>query len=442
MSLLVVGLSHRTASVDLLERTTIGVGELPQVLTDLQHSAHVTEAMVLSTCNRVELYAEVDKFHGGVNELSELLALRAGTDVAALGSHLYVHYEDAAVQHLFAVAAGLDSMVLGETQVLGQLRSAYAAAQAAGTVGRALHDLTQQALRVGKRAHSETGIDAAGASLVSAGLAEAERRTGALAGRSALVCGAGSMAALAVATLRRAGVEDFVIANRSPERARLLAAGVDGRVIGLDDLEDVLSTVDIAVSATGATGIVVAAEVVERAAKLREGEPLFVLDLALPRDVDPLAADIDGVTVIDLETLSAVLADAEVNAEVEAARVIVADEVIGFLAAQRSGEVAPTVAALRSRAAALVDAELARLSVRLPELDSATRAEVESTVRRVVATLLHTPTVRVKELATAPGGDTYAAALRELFELDPAAVELVARVALPVIPAAGREDAV
>jgi len=432
MSFLVVGLSYRTASVDLLERASIAVAEIPAVLADLMGSQHVAEAMALSTCNRVELYAEVDKFHGGVNDLSDTLAARAGTDVVALGSHLYVHYEDAAVQHLFTVAAGLDSMVLGETQILGQLRTAYASAQAAGSAGRALHELTQQALRVGKRAHSATGIDAAGASLVSAGLAEAKRLVGGLAGRSALVCGAGSMAALAVATLGRAGVSDIVVANRTPERARLLAATVGGRSIALDDVEAVLATVDIVVSSTGATGVVVPVDVVERAVRLRGGRPLFFLDLALPRDVAPLAGAIDGVTIVDLDALSAVLAGAEVQAEVEAARMIVAEEVVNFLAAQRSGEVVPTVTALRSRAAALVDAELARLAGRLPDLDVTIRTEVEATVRRVVASLLHTPTVRVKELATTPGGDTYAQALRELFELDPAATEVVARAALPI----------
>lgn len=440
MSLLVVGLSYRTAPVDLLERASVALAQVPAVLAALMHSPHVSEAMVLSTCNRMELYAEVDKFHGGVNDLSDALAARTGTDVTALGSHLYVHYEDAAVQHLFTVGAGLDSMIIGETQILGQLRASYAAAQEAGTTGRALHDLTQQALRVGKRAHSATGIDAAGASLVAAGLAEGERLAGPLAGRSALVCGAGSMAALAVATLRRAGVQDIIVANRSPERAQLLAATVAGRSVGIDDLAPVLSTVDIVVSSTGATGIIVPVTLVERAVELRAGRQLFILDLAMPRDVDPLAGAVAGVTLVDLESLSGVLAAADVHAEVEAARTIIADEVSKYLAAQRSGEVAPTVTALRSRAAALVEAELARLAGRLPQMDAVTRAEVEATVRRVVATLLHTPTVRVKELATVPGGDTYAQALRELFELDPATTEVVTRAALPVA-AADRQDA-
>ncbi|MGB9377821.1 MAG: glutamyl-tRNA reductase, partial [Mycobacteriales bacterium] len=249
---------------------------------------------------------------------------------------------------------------------------------------------------------------------------------------SALVCGAGSMARLAVSTLHRAGIVSIVIANRSPEAARQLAATVSGRSAGLDDLATELAGVDIVVSATAAGATVVPASAIEKAMSGRSGRPLFVLDLAMPRDVDPLSGAVDGVTVVDLETLSAALADPGMRAEIEAARTIVAAEVVKFLAAQRSGDVAPTVTALRSRAAALVDAELARLASRLPDLDPATRAELEATVRRVVATLLHTPTVRVKELATAPGGDTYAQALRELFELDPAATEAVARAALPV----------
>lgn len=425
MSLLVVGLSHRTASVPLLESATVAGGELSALLEELVQSPQVAEAMVLSTCNRVELYAEVDKFHGGVHDLSDALARRAGTDVAGLGAHLYVHYEDAAVEHLFSVAVGLDSMVVGEAQILGQLRTAYAAAQQAHTAGRRLHELVQQALRVGKRAHSETGIDAAGASLVAVGLAQAERVLGDLSGRSALICGAGSMAALTLTTLHRAGVLDIVVANRTPAHAELLAASADARPIALTELEDGLLDVDILVSSTASTALVIRADAVERAMKLREGRPLFVLDLALPRDVDPAVAGIHGVTLVDLEVLGDVLAGTEAGAEVDAARAIVAEEVGVFLAGLRSMEVTPTVTALRSRAAALVDVELARLTVRLPQLDAVARAEVELAVRRVVAALLHTPTVRVKELATIPGGDTYAAALRELFELDPAATAAV-----------------
>jgi len=429
VSLLVVGLSHRTAPVALIERALIPADAVAQTLAALMGSPHVAEAMVLSTCNRVELYAEVDRFHAGVSALSDLLARRAGLDQNELGSHLYVHYEDAVAEHAFAVAAGLDSMVIGEPQILGQLRLAYAAAQRLGTIGPRLHELAQNALRVGKRVHTATGIDAAGATLVSVGLSLAEPVHGQLAGRSALVCGAGSMAALAVATLRRAGVDDVRITNRTRARAELLASNVDGSVVDFADLEFALSDVDIFVSTTGAVGIVAPADLVTRAMRRRNGRPLFVLDLALPRDVDPLVAGIEGVTLIDIEALGAVLAGAEVTAEVAAAQLMVADEVARFRSGQHSIGVGPTVAALRSRAATLVDAELARLAGRLPGLDAGARIEVESAMRRVVAALLHSPTVRVKELATAPGGDAYALALRELFELDPPASEVVARAA-------------
>ena len=206
VSVLVVGLSHRSAPVALLERAAVGVDEIPKLLDEMLQGSHVTEAMVLSTCNRIEVYAVVDAFHGGLPTSPAVLGRHAGLPLPELTEHLYVHYADAAVQHLFAVAAGLDSMVIGEPQILGQLRAAYAAADAADTVGRTLHELSQQALRVGKRVHTETGIDAAGASVVSVALAAATDALGrGLDGVRAVVVGAGSMGALAAAHLRRAG---------------------------------------------------------------------------------------------------------------------------------------------------------------------------------------------------------------------------------------------
>jgi glutamyl-tRNA reductase len=284
--------------------------------------------------------------------------------------------------------------------------------------------------------HTDTSVDLASASLVAVGVAKAADRVGSLPGCSVLVCGAGATAALVVATLHRAGVRDFVIANRTPRRAASLAATVSARATTLDDVEETLATVDLVVSATGAMGVVIPADTVERAMKARDNRPLVALDLAMPRDIDPLVAGMEAVTLIDLEHLRAAPAAGPVTSDVDAAAklagAIVAEEVGRFLAEQRSVAVAPTVAALRSRAAALVDAELARLGSRLPQLDAAARAEVELAVRRVVATLLHRPTVRVKELANVPGGDAYAQALRELFELDPEATAVVTRALVSV----------
>jgi len=433
VTLLVVGLSHHTAQLPLLERVSIGAPDLPKALHELLASTHIGEAVVVSTCNRVEVYADVERFHGGLSDASAMLARQAGVEIPDLAEHLYVHYEDAAVEHLFTVAAGLDSMVLGESQIVGQIRSGYQVATDEDAVGRTLHEVFQRALRVGKRVRAETGIDRAGASLVSIGLAEAGDTLGALAGRSALVVGAGSMGALAATSLRRGGVERLTVANRTLTNAQRLAAAVDARAATLADLPDLVAEADLVVAATGAAGILIGYPAVQHAVAVRAGRPLVVLDLALPRDTDPAVATLPGVTYVDIAVLGERLTGSERAADVQAARTIVAEEVACYLAALRAVEVAPTVTALRARANEVVAAELARLNHRLPDLDSRIREELDRTVRRVVNTLLHAPTVRVKQLAEAPGGDVYAAALRELFELDPAAPRSVVTptVALP-----------
>jgi glutamyl-tRNA reductase len=415
-SILVVGLSHRSAPVTLLERAAVSADDLVKLLHDVHQSASVDGAVVVSTCNRVEVYADVDKFHAGVSSVSELLSRHSGVPLEELSRHLYVHYEERAVQHIFSVACGLDSMVVGEGQIAGQLRTALKLAQANGTVDRALNEVVQQALRVGKRARNETGIDRAGASLVSVGLS----RAGSLTGRKALVVGAGSMSSLAVATLAREGIGEVVIANRTHERGVRLArtAEVPARAIKLSDLRNAVAEADLVVSCTGSTGLVITPDMVDG--------PVFLLDLALPHDVDRAVRDIPGVTLVDLDDLREA-DEAPAEADTEAVRRIVAEEVQAFQLGLVAATVAPTVVALRSKAAEVVDAELGRLGGRLPGLDDKAREEIAHTVRRVVDKLLHAPTVRVKELAASPGGDTYTEALRELFDLDPKAPEAVIR---------------
>ena len=425
MSVIVAGLSHRSAPVETLERAAVSAPEVPKLLDELLRQTHVSECMLLSTCNRIEVYAVVDAFHGGLADVSAVLARHASMALSELTEHIYVHYAGSAVQHLFAVAAGLDSMVVGEAQILGQLRAAYAAADEAGTVGRSLHELSQQALRVGKRVHADTGIDAAGSSVMSEALAEvAGLFAGGLAGRRAVVVGAGAMGGLAAAHLRRAGAAEIAVLNRSPQRAERLAeitvaAGTPARAGGLDELSAALAAADVAVVCTGAIGTVVERDSVAAALAERPDRPLAVCDLGLPRDVDPGAAELPGVTLVDLAALQRKLAGGKRGAAVAAAQDLVAEEAQAYLAAQRSAEVTPTVTALRRRASEVIDAELLRLDSRLPELSGEVRAEFSRTVRRVVDKLLHTPTVQVKRLAEGPDGDSYAAALRALFELDP-----------------------
>ncbi|MET7332582.1 glutamyl-tRNA reductase [Nonomuraea sp. NPDC005650] len=418
MSVLAIGLSHRTAPVALLERVSITGDALAKLLHDVQQDPCVAEAMVVSTCNRVEVYVTVDRFHAAVTAISGLLGVHSGVPVEELTPHLYVHYEERAVEHLFSMVCGLDSMVVGEGQILGQVRQALKLAQRQGTVGATLNELVQQALRVGKRAHHETGIDKAGASLVSAGLALA----GDLAGRRALVVGAGSMSSLAAATLARAGVTDIVVANRTYERGARLAESVGGRAVGFAAVADELAEADLVITCTGAGRHVITPEMLSG--------PAFLLDLALPHDVDPAVRSVPGVTLVDLETIQESGIGSRGGDAVESVRALVAGELRAFLDAERAAKVTPTVVALRSKAAGVVESELGRLLMRVPDLDEKTRDEVAMTVQRVVDKLLHEPTVRVKQLATCPGGDHYAEALRELFNLDPKMPEAVREVEL------------
>jgi glutamyl-tRNA reductase len=416
MSLLAVGISHQTAPVALLEQFAMDGDDRIKALHELVAGDHVSEALVLATCNRIEVFAEVERFHGGVADVSRVLARQAGATVEELSPYVTVHYEDQAVSHLFTVAAGLDSMVVGETQVLGQLRAAYALAREEGTVGRALHPVAQRALRVGKRVHTDTGIDRAGASLVSVALDRAEERIGSVRDRSVLVVGAGSMGALAATTLARRGAA-VVVSSRTEAHAARLAGAVGGRPAPLADLTAELATADVLLTCTGASGLVIGTDVVA-AAMAGRSRPLVVVDLALPRDVDPGVAALPGVHVVDLALLQGQRGEQAVAADdIAAAHAMVEAETALLRAERQAAAVAPTVSALRSQAAEVVDAELLRLSTRLPDLDTRARAEVARTVRRVVDKLLHEPTVRVKELAAAPGDTDYAGALRALFGL-------------------------
>ncbi|WP_326611001.1 glutamyl-tRNA reductase [Streptomyces scopuliridis] len=448
MSLLVVGVSHRSAPVSVLERASLATDTQIKLLQDSLAAEPATEAAVLATCNRIELYADVDKFHAGVAELSTLLAQHSGVGLEELTPYLYVHYEDRAVHHLFSVACGLDSMVVGEGQILGQIKDALALGQELHTAGRLLNDLFQQALRVGKRAHSETGIDRAGQSLVTFGLEQLAAGTAVDAWakkKSALVIGAGSMSSLAAATLARVGVDEIVIANRTAARADRLvqiltepgSTGVLARAVDMNALADELPRADVVVSCTGATGLVLSAAAVEAALQGRTSQ-LALLDLAMPRDIDAAVHRLGGVRFVDIESLAEASADAPMAADVDQVRTIVSHEVAAFGAAQRAAHITPTVVALRAMAADVVSSEVARLEGRLPGLDDKQRAEITRTVRRVVDKLLHAPTVRVKQLAGEPGGAGYADALRELFDLDPQTVAAVSRADLNDTDGVGR----
>lgn len=417
MSLVVLGLSHHTAPLSLLEAVSLGDPARVDLAARIVARENVSEAIVVSTCNRTEVYADAHTFHGAVTDITDSLVETCGVDREVLREHLYVHYEDRAIAHAFTVACGLDSMAVGEAQILGQMRTALRTAQRSGHAGTSLNGLFQQALRVGKRAHAETGIDSVSVSLVEVGIAAVERELGPLPEQRVLVVGAGGMSSLAATTVARFGCAELVITNRTASKAQRLATRLGGAARPLAELREAVAEADVVISCTGSTGVVVDLGLAGDAQVARGGRPQVYIDLALPHDVAPEVASLSNVTVAGLAALGQELSAGETTPQVQEVADLVIAEVAAYLTTRAAESVAPTVAALRSRAAQVVDRELARLEQRLPAMDDPTRQEVQRAVHRIVEKLLHTPTVRMKERATSGHGDEYAQALRELFDL-------------------------
>jgi len=423
MTLLCVGLDHLNAPMSLLAQAALDSASARTLLLDVAADEYVAETFVVATCNRLEVYADVDRFHPAIDAITELLAKRTGVDREELVDHLHVRYDEAAVVHLFGVAAGLESVVPGETQVLGQVRSALRSAQDEGTTGRSLNAVAQHALRTGKRVHSETAVAAAGASVVSASLDLVAPHVGGLAGRHAVVVGAGAMGLLATATLRRADAASITIVNRTAEHAEHIAASYGADVAGLEDLPALLLTADVVVTAVGSGHVLLNAAFVGSA---RE-RPLAIVDLGLPADTDADLALVPGVLRIDLETLHNTSLTQTSTEDLASARAIVREEAEAFATAHAARGVEPTLVALRAMAADVVATESRRLRNRLPDLTAEEFEDVERSLRRSVSALLHTPTVRIKEYAVGPEGSVYAEALRALFDLDPTTVRSLER---------------
>lgn len=416
MSVVALGVNHRTADVALLERLAVPEPDLPKALTEISRLEHVLEGVILSTCNRVEVYAHVSRFHPGLQELMGWVAGRGDIHPQDLEPVHYSYYDEGAAAHLFGVAAGLDSMVVGEHQIAGQVRQAGLAAQEEGTAGRVLHKLFRSAVRASRRVRSETGIGREASSIVDVGLdLAAEAVPGGLGGRTTLILGAGTVGSLAGTRLATEGSDPILIWNRTGARARRLAERTGGRVV--QDVAGALAAAELVVCTTGVSTPLVDAELLDRILTRREGPPVL-LDLGVPRNVDPACADLPGVTVIDIESVREVTAGTGGGDALEEARALVAEEAGRFSAWMRAVEVEPTIKALRHRAHAVREGELQRLSSRLGDLDDRQRAAVEALAHGIVNTLLHEPTVRLKGLADRGGAEHYANALRELFDLE------------------------
>jgi len=426
MPVFVVGLNFKSAPLDELERLAVDPERRPKALAHLLAQDHVHEAVVLSTCNRVEVYTAISRFHGGAADVRRFLAEFHHLDPQDFADHLYAYYEERAVQHLFAVASGVDSMVVGEAQILGQVREAFQSATAERAVGPVLSTLFRQAIKVGRRARAETRIGAGLASTLTAGMRVAEGQLGSLAGRRVLVVGAGRMGRLAGRALRACGAGELVVANRTTANGAALARELGGRSVPLDRIEDELVAADLVVASTAAVAPTVTEAVVAAATARRRARatgvpsPLVVLDLGVPRDVDPDVRALHGVVLADLDGLRAVLEtdDAGRRDEIDRVRELIAAESQAFMSWQREARLGPTIRALRVRAEEIRGRELNRAASRLSDLSERERAAVEAVTKGLVNKLLHEPVVRGKALAAGPDGDLYARMLRELYALD------------------------
>ena len=420
MSFVVIGLNHTTAPLELLEQVTIPADDMDKALHDISLRPHVSEAVVVSTCNRTEVYVAAERFHGAFQDVRDFLCQQSFLPPERLQDHLYTFHDDLAIELLFRVSAGVDSAVLGEHEILGQVKRAWQAAQAFGCAGPTLNAIFRSSLEVGKRVRTETGISRSIASVSQAAIAMASDRLGDLAGLNVLLVGAGEMGSGMALSLAARNLKSITVMSRRDQTAAEIAQRINARVRPIDEIDEALVDCDLAFTSTAAPSLVIdvaqLAEVVTR----RAGRPLLIIDVAMPRDVEAAAADIDGLDLLDLDAVGAFVAQGieSRSDEVAHASAIIENEVKRHVAHVGERSVAPLIATFRSQADQVRLDELARQSVRLGELSPEQREAVDEVTRAVLAKLLHTPTVRLKESATSLRGERLAAALRELFDLD------------------------
>lgn len=417
MSILVIGVNHRSGPLSLLERVTIAPDAISKVVTGLSARDNVREVAVLSTCNRTEIYAVTEKFHGAYADIRDFLCDLGGFPPDELHPYMFAQHDEAAVAHLFEVAAGLDSAVIGESEILGQVRQAWEIAQAEGGARLTLNLLFRHALGVGKRARTETGIGRGTASVSHAAVEMSIDLLGTLEGRRVLVIGAGAMGDGIAVALHRAGAGEILVANRTPERGSELADRVGGVAVGFDRLAEAVGVADLVLTCTGSGEPVLTADFLSLARPV--SRPVLIVDIAVPRDVEEAVSELPNVTVLDLDDLRdwADRGRSHRMGELDRVREIVREEVDRFEHEATALQAAPLVAAIRDHGETIRQAELARYSSRLADLDDAERDAVEALTRGIVAKLLHHPSVRLKQQAGTPQGERNAAAVTDLFDL-------------------------
>ena len=415
-----VGLNHKTAPLAVRERLFAGCREQENLLADLKAIDGVLEILHLSTCNRVELVASLEDAPRALDELESFLARYGGLTDEEAKTCLYTYRDREAIRHLFRVTSSLDSLVMGEAQILGQVKDAYRQALAQNATGVVLNRLLHRAFRAAKRVRTETGIAANPVSVSFAAVELAKKIFGTLAGRKILIIGAGEMAELTCTHLVGNGAEDITVVNRSPAQARLLAEKFHGAARGLGELDEVLCDVDIVISSTGAPTYVVTGEMVRRCLRKRKNRLLFLVDIAVPRDIDPAADDVENVYLYNIDHLQNIVDENIKNRRREAlkAEAIIEEEAANYVSWLKELEAVPTIVSLRSKAENIVRAEMEKASVWMQSLENADREKVEALVHGIVNKVLHAPVAVMKEESAEFASQDIVAAARQLFRLD------------------------
>lgn len=419
MHLFLLGASHHSAPVDLRERIDFTRRGIPDALAEIAQVPGLSEAVILSTCNRSEIYAVCETPHRLRERLTAFMSAFHDVPESQLASHLYTRSDADVSRHLFRVAAGLDSLVVGEPQILGQVKDAFTVASDQHYTGVFLNRLFHWSFAAGKKVRSETGLGEGAVSVSYAALALARKIFGTLQNRRALLVGAGEMAELTATHLRSQLVHRISVANRTAAHASVLAAKVDGEAVPWENITSELTSSDIVVTATGSASPIITRADVERAMKPRRDRPLFIIDVGMPRDVDPSSGDIEQVFLYNIDDLRSIVQEnlARRQSQVDLAERMVTTEVDKFTAWLRSRSAIPTVIALRERFEAIRQAELDRLEPKLAGLPPAARARVEDVTRLLVEKLLSTPTEQLKAATDEEAVATYAEALNRLFRL-------------------------
>ncbi|CAI8324408.1 MAG: Glutamyl-tRNA reductase [Acidimicrobiaceae bacterium] len=419
MSVIVVGLNHRTVPLDLFEKMTVPEAKLPKALADLSSRENISESVILSTCNRIEIYAYAEKFHGAYQDIRNFLSEISHVAPEDFSDHLIGLFGSDAVEHLFKVSSGIDSAVIGEHEILGQVRSAWELAIEEQAVGTVLNSLFRHSLEVGKRARSETSISRNITSVSQAAVAMADKQLNGLIGKRVLVVGAGEMGEGMAKSLHAGGITELRVANRTWDRAVETAERLNGKPVRLDELPQNLTEVDLLLTSTGATAAILEYGDLDEAARQREGRELLIVDIAVPRDVDPASAELDGVTLLDMDDLRE-FAEKGIRArekEVSSVIEIINEELERFSNLFSARSVAPIVTQLHSRAEEIRNAELQKLFRKFPELTSEQLKGIETLTSVIANTLIHEPTVRLKDAAGTPKGERLSEALQDLFDL-------------------------